>query len=194
MVFPWQRSTKHTHELLCTTRTFSGDIWQEAEAAIQVEHAWELLADADAIAVAELAQATLLDGMRNATHQVTVYCLGGEIVHGNVVECGADVVVIRCDDIDMAVPRNAILRVKGSSLALADEQQQSPMPSGLNFRRWIRQLRDTRIECSMVDGWKLRGRIVTIGQDVLRVQDFENEILDISIPGIAVIRSSTPLQ
>lgn len=195
MVFPWQRSAKQSDAFLCTIQTFGGDVWQEAEATLQVEQTWDLLADASAVAQAELAQLTLSHALQRSPALVTIYCLGGVVVKGNVVHVGEDVVVLQCANSDIiGLNSLAIVRVTGLSTALLEVQMSDQPMHSLTLRRWLRDLIGQRIECTTTDGWMMRGQVKSVGQDMLQMNDFEGEASALAMQAIVSIRSSIPTQ
>jgi hypothetical protein len=195
VVFPWQRSTKQFDAFLCTIQTFGGDVWQEAEATLQVEQTWDLLADASAVAQAELSQLTMSHVLERSPALVTIYCLGGFVVKGNVVSVGEDVVVLRCSNSEIiALNSSAIVRVTGLSTALLEVQVSDHPMHSLTLRRWLRDLIGQRIECTTTDGWMMRGQLKSVGQDMLQMNDFEGESSVLAMQAIVAIRSSIPTQ
>lgn len=189
VVFPWQRSAKPMHGFLDTTQTFPGDMWQEAQAALQVEQTWELLADADAVAQTELSQISLLDGLQPSSHHITIVCLGGEVVKGNVIEVGSDFIALtNSDRQEIAISFNAIIRVSGLPTRLIAETQIKPALSSRTMRMWLRDSLNQEIECTTSDHWKLRGRISYVGADFVRMADREGDACNIAMQGIAAIR------
>lgn len=195
MVFPWQRSTKQFDAFLCTIQTFGGDVWQEAAATVQVEQTWDLLADANAVAQAELSQLTLSHALHRSPTLVTIYCLGGVVVKGNVVHVGGDVVVLRCSNRDIiGLNSSTIVRVTGLSTGLLEAQVSDQSRHSLTLRRWLRDLIGQRIECTTTDGWMMRGQVKSVGQDMLQMNDFEGESSALAMQAIVSIRSSMPNQ
>ncbi len=195
MVFPWQRSTKQSDAFPCRIQTFGGDVWREAEATLQVEQTWDLLADASAVAQAELAQVTMSHALQHSPALVTIYCLGGVIVKGNVIHVGEDVVVVRCINSDIiGLNSSTIVRVAGLSTAFLKVQVSDQPVHSLTFRRWLRDLIGQRIECTTTDGLMMRGQVKSVGHDMLQMKDFEGEASALAMQAIVSIRSSTPTQ
>ena len=189
VVFPWQRSAKPMQSFLDTTQTFPGDVWQEAEATLQVEQTWELLADADAVVQTELSQVCLLDGLHPSPHELTIVCHGGNVVKGRVIEAGSDFIALtNCDGQEIAIPTGVIVRVSGLvTRSLAVEPALHSL-GARSLRMWLRESLRHEIDCSTVDSWKLRGKILHVGKDFVRLADRENQICDIAVQAIATIR------
>ena len=189
VVFPWQRLVKPSHEFLDTTQTFPGDMWLEAEAMLQVEQTWELLADADAVVQSELSQVSLLDGLQPSPQWITVVCLGGEVVKGTVIEAGSDfAALMNGDHHEIAIHLKSIVRVSGMPTRVALGKPTKSPSDVRSLRMWLRECVGHEIECTTIENWKLRGQILHVGQDFVQVADREDEICNVAMQAIATIR------
>jgi len=190
VVFHWQRSTKPLAPILCTTQTFSGDVWQEAQAALHVEQTWDLIADADAVAQAELAQATLSDGLQRSTSTVVMMCQGGAIAKGTVVHVGKGVILLRsASGRIIAVNQESIMRVTGLSNVLPAAHLDGDRSAALTIRSWLRDYVEKPIDCTTIDGWSVRGAVMSVGRDFFEIRDSDGAATTVVIAAIAIIRT-----
>ena len=190
VVFLWQRSTKPLAPILCTTQTFGGDVWQEAEAALHVEQTWDLIADAEAVAQAELAQATLRTGLQRSSSTIVITCLGGAITKGHVVQAGEGMYLLQPVSGGItAVNHAAIMRVTGLPSALPVAHVDDGGSGSLTIRRWLRDYVEKPIDCRTIDGWSGRGALMSIGRDFFEIRDSDGVATTVAIAAIATIRT-----
>lgn len=189
MVFLRKRITKHSAEPACTTRTFQGDVWQEAQAVLGVEERWDLFADASAIAHAERARMRITEGLANTPTPVCITCLGGEVVHGWVREAGTDFIGVQENDTTYAVLRlQSVLRIEGVADALRVEGESETAPAQLNLVGWLRAQTHEVLQCHMIDSWSMQGRLREVGEDFIRIQGDGQRVTSVMTQQISVIR------
>ncbi|MFA7324032.1 MAG: hypothetical protein WC005_06705 [Candidatus Nanopelagicales bacterium] len=192
VVFPWQQAAKPMTELPCTTRTFPGDVWQEAQSAVHAELSAEVMADARAIADAERVRTRLHDALRAAVDPIRIVCLGGIAVHGRVREVGVDFVVIGLAEQRLAAVRlPAIARVRGLGQALrAEPGIDAPDDQGPSLMHWLRiQGVDagSRLEIVAADGWCCNAEMSGAGADFIRFVEQDETTTTMPLEAIAVI-------
>jgi hypothetical protein len=190
VVFLRKRITKHTTGFAYATQTFHGDVWQEAQAVIEVEERWGLIADAAAIAQAERSRMKLAESVMNTRTPVLLSCVGGVVVTGLIQEVGTDVIVIQeFHAEDAAVRLQSVLRIEGVIHSLRVEECPEPTSAPLMMTGWLRSHISEAIQCHMIDGWAIRGELEEVGEDFLTVRSDDDRQISLVTQHISVIRS-----
>ena len=190
VVFLRKRITKHTNGFAYATQTFHGDVWQEAQAVIEVEERWDLIADAAAIAQAERSRMRLADGLMNTRTPVLLSCMGGVVVTGCVREVGTDVIVVQELDAEVTAFRlQSVLRIDGVIHSLRVEVCPESTTLPLTMTSWLRSHISEAIQCHMIDGWAIRGELEEVGEDFITVRSDGDRVISLMTQGISVIRS-----
>ncbi len=191
MVFLRKHITKHNVGFACTTQTFNGDVWQEAQAAIDVEERWGLLSDASAIAQAERSRMRLTDGLMNTRMPIVASCVGGAIVTGLIVEVGTDVIIVQENDITVAaVSLQSLLRIQGITHGLRLEACTASATASLTMAGWLRAHTRETMHCSMTDSSTIHGKVQEVGSDFVTLFGDDQGAISLMAQHISVIRSN----
>ena len=191
MVFLRKRITKHNVGFACTTQTFHGDVWQEAQAAINIEERWGLLADASAIAQAERSRMRLADGLMNTRTPIVACCVGGSVVTGLILEVGTDVIIIQENSATVAAVRlQSLLRIQGVTHVLRLEAHAVSATAPLTMAGWLRSRTRENLHCNMIDSWTIHGRLQEVGADFVTLFGDDQGAVSLMTQHISVIRAN----
>jgi len=190
VVFLRKRITKHTKGFAYAIQTFHGDVWQEAQAVIEVEERWGLIADASAIAQAERSRMRLADGLMNTRTPIVLSCICGVVMTGFIREVGTDVIVVQeLDAEDVAVRLQSVLRIEGLIHSLRVEGCPESTTAPFTMTSWLRTRTHETIQCQMIDSWSIRGRVEEVGEDFISIRSDDNRRISLVTQHISVIRS-----
>ncbi|MEI7453064.1 MAG: hypothetical protein WCK04_02415 [Actinomycetes bacterium] len=191
MVFLRKHITKHNVGFACTTQTFHGDVWQEAQAAIDVEERWGLLADASAIAQAERSRMRLTDGLMNTRTPIVASCVGGSVVTGLILEVGIDVIIVQENNATVAaVSLQSLLRIQGVTRVLRLEAHAASVTAPLTMAGWLRSRTRENLHFNMIDSWTINGRLQEVGADFVTLFGDDQGAVSLMTEHISVIRSN----
>ncbi|CAB4903163.1 unannotated protein [freshwater metagenome] len=188
MVFLRRHRAKQNDEVTWKIQTFQGDVWQEAQAVLSVEERWDLAADAAAIADAERSRMRITDGLLSTQTAVIVNCLGGVVIIGSVCEVGTDVIIVEEDSVPVAIRMQTILRIQGVVEALRVEVSPSREVACVSLASWLRNQPLESVQCQMIDGWTIQGKVGEIGEDFISLLRDDHRQIRVMTQHVSVMR------